>query len=512
MATTLAPSKTDKDWRKAALITLAATLAVLLVYHTTVVSMVEIWLRSDTFTHGFLIFPISAWLIWRKREELRQRPVQPFYPGLFILAGLGLTWLLGYLAGVVVVQQYSLMIMIPVIVAAALGLKVAYVLAFPLAFLMLAVPFGEILLPPLMEFTANFTIFALQLTGIPVYREGLYFTVPSGNWSVVEACSGLRYLIASFTLGSLYAYLTYRSLKRRLIFILLSVVVPILANGLRAYMIVMIGHLSDMRYAVGVDHLIYGWLFFGVVMAIMFWIGTRWREDLDTDVPRKSISAAPSKILLRPIWLAAFGVLLATTPWPFYAAYLESRLTLSPVTLVAPTPSAAWERSDEPLTSWQPVFAGSATNFTQTYTANGTAVNLRIYYYRGQKQKSEMVSSSNVLVSSVDDTWGKINERLVTLPRAGGDLELAEAQLRSSTQKLLIWRWYWVAGIATANPYKAKWLQAKARLLGSRDEAAVIVLSTPFEDNIEGARKILTDYVRLMLPAIENSLRHAAQS
>lgn len=512
MATPLESLQTDKDWGKAAVITLAVTLVVLLEYYTTVVSMVEIWLRSDTFTHGFLIFPISAWLIWRKRAELRQRPIQPFYPGLLVLAGLGLVWLMGYLAGVVVVQQYSLMIMIPLIVATALGLQVVHVLAFPLAFLMLAVPFGEILLPPLMEFTANFTIFALQLTGIPVYREGLYFTVPSGNWSVVEACSGLRYLIASFTLGSLYAYLTYRSLRRRIIFILLSIVVPILANGLRAYMIVMIGHLSDMRYAVGVDHLIYGWLFFGLVMAIMFWIGTRWREDLDTDLPSSSVSTAPPTILLRPVWLAAFGILLATTPWPFYAAYLESQLTLTPVTLSAPPAAETWVRSDEPITSWQPLFAGSAANFTQTYTTNGTAVNLRVFYYRGQKQKSEMVSSSNALVSSVDNAWGKINERLITLPRARSDLVLTETQLRSSAQKLLVWHWYWVAGTVTANPYEAKWLQAKARLMGGRDEAAVIILSTPFEDNVEAARKTLADYVQLMLPSVENSLRYAAQS
>jgi hypothetical protein len=56
-------------------------------------------------------------------------------------------------------------------------------------------------------------------------------------------------------------------------------VVPVIANGLRAYMIVMIGHLSGMALATGVDHLIYGWLFFGLVMFIMFWIGSYWRED-----------------------------------------------------------------------------------------------------------------------------------------------------------------------------------------------------------------------------------------
>jgi hypothetical protein len=58
-------------------------------------------------------------------------------------------------------------------------------------------------------------------------------------------------------------------------------IVPVIANGLRAYMIVMIGHLSSMQLATGVDHIIYGWLFFGLVMFLMFWIGSYWREDTE---------------------------------------------------------------------------------------------------------------------------------------------------------------------------------------------------------------------------------------
>ena len=131
-----------------------------------------------------------------------------------------------------------------------------------------------------MEHTADFTVAALRLTGIPVYREGQFFTIPTGSWSVVEACSGLRYLIASVTVGVLYAYLTYRSPARRAAFVAASIVVPIVANWVRAYMIVMIGHLSGMKYAVGVDHLIYGWVFFGIVMLLLFWIGSFWREDV----------------------------------------------------------------------------------------------------------------------------------------------------------------------------------------------------------------------------------------
>ena len=57
-----------------------------------------------------------------------------------------------------------------------------------------------------------------------------------------------------------------------------AIVVPVVANWLRAYMIVMLGHLSNNTIAVGVDHLVYGWVFFGIVIMLMFWIGARWAE------------------------------------------------------------------------------------------------------------------------------------------------------------------------------------------------------------------------------------------
>jgi exosortase len=112
-----------------------------------------------------------------------------------------------------------------------------------------------------MQWTADATVFGLRLSGIPVYHEGQHLVIPSGSWAVVEACSGVRYLIASLTVGTLFAYLTYQSLKRRLIFVALSIIVPVIANWARAYMIVMLGHLSGNKLAVGVDHLIYGWVF-----------------------------------------------------------------------------------------------------------------------------------------------------------------------------------------------------------------------------------------------------------
>ncbi len=85
-------------------------------------------------------------------------------------------------------------------------------------------------MPPMMEFTATSTVLVDPATGIPVYREGLYFTCPRAAGQVVEACSGVRYIIASYTLGVLYAYLTYRSLWRRVPVCAGLRLVPVLAN------------------------------------------------------------------------------------------------------------------------------------------------------------------------------------------------------------------------------------------------------------------------------------------
>src|SRR5678816_4685926 len=95
-----------------------------------------------------------------------------------------------------------------------------------------AVPFGEGLLPILMEWTADVTVGALRVTGIPVYREGNYFVLPSGAWSVVEACSGVRYLIAAFMVGCIFAWLHYRTSIKRVVFVCLA---PVSYTHLRAH-------------------------------------------------------------------------------------------------------------------------------------------------------------------------------------------------------------------------------------------------------------------------------------
>ncbi len=499
-----------RDWLFTAALVVTAILWLLAWYGDAVQSMVDTWQRSETFAHGFLIVPISAWMVWRRRYAIQALNPRPNFWMLLPLAIVGFIWLLGNLTAVVVVQQYCLVFMILLIVATITGNQVVRELAFPLLFLLFTVPFGEILLPVLMEHTANFVVFALRLTGVPVYREGLYFTVPSGNWSVVEACSGLRYLIASLTLGFLYAYLTYRSLAKRTIFVVLSFVVPIAANWLRAYMIVMIGHLSSMKLAVGVDHLIYGWLFFGVVMLALFWIGSFWRED--HTLPEAMPNSVVCMPMGYPAWIAMLTATIISagvvTVSPLVSSYLQGG-SYHPPTLRAVPGFGGWQPDSGALTDWAPQFMNPSTRITQVYVNGTKRVELYVGYYRNQRQSAQLITSQNSLVRSSDRIWGNVGETSRVLTISNDKIYIVETQLRSHAKRLLVWHWYWIDGQYTANPYWAKLLQAKSQLLGKGDDGAVIIVSTELDRKEEEAADRLQDFVNSMLPTIVRDLQNA---
>jgi exosortase A len=263
-----------------------------LVYQDALLGMENIWRRSDTFAHGYFILPICLWLMWRDKEYLLSTPVQSSWLPVPILFGSLFVWLLAFAASINVLGQLSAVVSFIALISILIGNQLTWRYKFPLAYLLFAVPMGENLIPILQEITAWFTVYLLKLTGMPVFSDGLYIQIPSGLFEVAVACSGIRYLIASITVGTLFAYLTYNSTKKQIIFILFSILMPIVANGIRAYGIVAIAHYSEMKYAKGFDHLIYGWLFFGLVIMFMFWVGGKFADkEVLTTSETKSLKA-----------------------------------------------------------------------------------------------------------------------------------------------------------------------------------------------------------------------------
>ena len=503
-------------WFFPAALTVIIVLALLGVYHQTVISTVDTWNRSTTFTHGYIIFPISFYLIWLRRHQLSHCSPAPNYIGLLFLAGLGFGWFMAHLADVLVVQQLCLVGMITAIVWSVLGWNTVKEIAFPLGFLLLAVPMGEAFIPLLLNFTADFTVMMVEFTGIPIYREGTFFSLPSGNWSVAEACSGIRYLIASITLGCLYAYLTYRSILRRLGFVVFAIVTPIIANGLRAFTIVMIGHYSNMELAVGIDHIIYGWLFFGLVMMFMFWIGSFWSEqELADETDISTISSELSKQAKKEKFLHVTAVVLPLfLIWPLWAAHLDEKeaMVQPPTELPVPVAKTPWSIDNTSISRWKPRYQGSDISQQVTYRNGKTAVELFVFFYRTKREGGELISSGNVLIPEKHPVWKMPDEYLVAANIGKKPLDVRQGRIHGEGKKLLAWRWEWLSGTHISNRYIAKLLEGRDKLLGKPGNAAGIIVATEYENDIERAHDVLQRYMDAMFPMIDESLKVASES
>jgi exosortase A len=418
---------------------------------------------------------MSVFLIWRRRHALATAPIKVSGAGAGAALVLSLVWLVARVANVQIGEQLAATMLIPTAVLALIGVEATRRIAFPLAFLLFAVPFGEVFIPALMDFTASFTVGALRLTGIPVLREGFYFKIPSGDFEVAKACSGIRYLIACLMLGVLYAHLSFRSWRKQLIFVAVSIVAPIVANGIRAYGIVMIAHLSDMRLAVGIDHLIYGWLFFGAMVALLFWIGDRFRDDVQriaaagdgppVDAARSS-NAALVTAAVCCVAMAGVG------PYIHYARYEGASSSVR--RLSVPLTIGGWQASAGGDAVWQKPVPADALAARGRYSSAAEDVDLLLLAYPRETQHAETVGAITSLVDL--KAWQLLDLRAApgpagTLPRFG------ELVLRGAREYDVIWYWYVVADRATSSDFRAKMLEARGTLLQGQTDSTLVVVS-----------------------------------
>jgi len=458
---------------------LAALWAVVAVVHgVALLGMVSIWWRSDTFAHALLVPPIVAWLVWRQRHVLASMSPTPSAWGALPFAAGVLLAAMGELAQVNAAQHFGLVLMVQGAVWLVLGSAVTRRLAFPLLFLLFAPPFGEFLLPTMMGATADFTVAALRLTGVPVYREGLQFVIPSGHWSVVEACSGVRYLMASVMVGALFAYLNFNHWPKRLAFLLFATLMPLVANWVRAYLIVMLGHLSGNELATGADHLVYGWVFFGLIMMLMFWIGAKFADPLpEADLPSPAALPAvahgagawPWPALLAALGMVAIGTWAQGLRDAPAAQDWNARLTKASLTLGEPDtagPGLGSVAGADAAVRWQHRHEGGAT------------VHVYVAYVAYQRQAARAVASTSVVVQPQDKAWQILSQERLQLAqdevqqlRLRGRMPPFDAEWRAR-------RLYWVDGWWGASEAEAKWRGLWQLARGRGDAAAMVVTVT----------------------------------
>lgn len=478
-----APPRVSRLFEAPAHLLAIGLLAVLLIwYGSTAMEMVSLWESSTSASHGFLAVLLVAGLLWRNRLRISAQPVEPSPWGLGLLAGAGALWYAGYVAGVAIAQHVALVSMIWGLLWCVLGDKVFRAMLGPLSFLVFAIPFGPSLVPLLMDWTATSVVFGLRLSGIPVLQEGTNFIIPSGHWSVIEWCSGIRYLSVSTFAGTVFAYLNFRSWKKRTVLVGLSILLPIAANWVRAYTIVMVAHLSDNKYGVVVGHLTLGWIIFGVAVFAIFSLGARWR---DPPVPFDAApSPPPGDSTLRRVALYGAAAILIAAPWriPAGTEPVAGSASLSRQEFLSFLDGCSREEGRVPVPQG---YLDADQRVEGRYRCEGRDVGVFAAWYRGQKQGHELIASANQKLLGAG-WWVKKPVRL-TQSLGGVPVEVLEQEYKRGTSRIVVRRLYWVAGWTTTSEIMAKAMLGAARVLGRGGESAVILWMQSFETSLDGS-------------------------
>ncbi len=262
-------------WRAPLAALAAAALALVFANFGAWSAMANQWWNIDTYSHLLLIPLITAWLVALKEEELATLAPQPFLPGLAgVAAGLAL-WRAGEGLDINLVAQVGAVGALQAAAVTVLGLRASIVLALPIAFAAFLVPFGDEIIPPLQTITAEIAIALTHASGVPARIEGIHIDTPAGLFIVAEACSGVKFLIAMVTLGVLVCATRFNRWRTRAGFMAACVIVPVLANGVRAFATIYVAQYVGAEKATGFDHIVYGWVFFAIVVAVL--LGAAWR-------------------------------------------------------------------------------------------------------------------------------------------------------------------------------------------------------------------------------------------
>jgi exosortase len=251
--------------------------SVLAAYIPTILSLIEGPWQTEQEGHGPMIIAASFWLVWQSRERFRTVTISPapIAGWTVLLAGLALMYLARIQQGVLTVETLSL---IPVIVGCILlcaGWPTLGVLAFPIGFLLFAVPMPDWLIDaatvPLKVFISNIVTRVLYAAGYPVAQNGVMIMIGSYQLLVKDACSGMNSIFALSAIGVFYAYAFRWGEKIRSVILLLSIIpITILANFVRVIVLVLIAYYGDPDMLEGLVHDLTGIGLFVVAVVLLF--------------------------------------------------------------------------------------------------------------------------------------------------------------------------------------------------------------------------------------------------
>lgn len=259
-------------------------LALILLFYLPVIrGLIFDWARDANYSHGFLIVPVSVYMFYRKRQELRFPAKSSPWGAALIIAGSSLM-ILASAAAEYFTIRCALVITLTGLTFYYLGWDNFKKVWFSFFILLFMIPLPAIIYYsatfPMQLFSSKITNDILQLIGISSLRYGNIIKLPNYTLEVAEACSGLRGLVTLMSLGALYGNLTLPGRVRPLLLFVATIPIAIAANIARLFITVVVAYAISTRLADDFLHQLSGVIVFVVALILTIFLGgiLRWER------------------------------------------------------------------------------------------------------------------------------------------------------------------------------------------------------------------------------------------
>ena len=497
-ASALAAQPLVQRWAAASGALVVVGLVLCALFPSEAAGALHVWLTSTAYNHCFLILPVALYLAWQRRDALMALTPRPDLRPLLLIVPLSLLWLAAASLSVLEAQQFVIMAIFEVAALSIVGFAAYRAFLTPFLYLFFLVPSGYFLVPYLQDFTARFIVRGLELLQIPVFSDGTIIEVPSGTFVVAEACAGLRFLIASIAFGVLFATLMYQSRLRRSIFIALSIFVPIIANGFRGLGLIVISEFFGSQNAVMTDHILYGWLFFSLVTALLIAIGMTF-SDVKAEGTVPSAAAADARSV-RParLWAVAAASVILAAAGPAYAELRDWRVSPLPDGIEAPAVAVAWRPAPGAEARWQPVIFDADRTFHDAFTKGDATVVRYVALYRAGGLHDNLVRGLNTIADP--KLWDIAARDTQSSHLHGAAVTVASTEVQQNGHRLLVWSFYVLGDRIVASPMQAKLAELRGLFRRGSVAAYIAVATDEAAPGAAAARQTLQNFLDDMAP------------
>lgn len=476
-------------------------LSILFSYWQTLDALTTQWLNNEDFSHGLLIVPISAWLIWRKREEIGRLPIASDWRGIGLFFGAAGLYVVGELGAELFTIRVSMLLFVIASVWTFFGLSLMRCIAFPLAFLFLMLPLPGFIYRnmtfPLQLISSKWSVVLLQWLGVMAYREGNVIDIGFTQLQVVEACNGLRFILPLFTMGVLFSYWESKSWWKRLVLIGATIPIAVLSNVVRIAGTGIISLYWGAKAAEGFFHSFSGWVIFmgcfGVFLLLNQLLGHIGKEEI---LPLSSGSATggagrePKKIKIRLLpQLLGVAIVLLTPPLVEFLGHvppvpLKKSLDEFPLSL------SGWtgRQTRMPSEIWSQV-GGQAYVMVEYNKEGYSPMEFYAAYYESQRKAGDFIHSPKLCLPGAG--WFIENNGVRRLkfsgssPGFGSELAFNELVINKNGFRQMVYYWYQGRGRNFTNEFMAKFYMVWDGIWRRRTDGALVRLVMPVTPDLK---------------------------